>query len=230
MEQVRIRRQPYYTVIPVALFTASLLLLAWAIIHLNIPNSARSAWPWKLQLLDIQSATTAATITGGLIFARAQYATAVRPMISWMGNVVESDELSDKYIWLVRLVNGSTAPAVIHSLQYQVHLRVDTQAGEVETSPAWVSYGEAVAQIDNAGLKSGTDYFLPPSGQSFPLSVSSSYHLILGLFTQKSMRIIDDVLIKINATDQSGDTYQRIVYCMRGADRNPRGKSIPFDT
>jgi hypothetical protein len=99
----------------------------------------------------------------------------------------------------------------------------------VEKDLQWVSHGEAIEQIEGAGLVRGTDYELPESSQSFPLSVSSPYRLILALFTAKAMRTIEDVLIRVVAIDQAGDTYERIVYCMRGAIRNPKGISISFD-
>lgn len=106
----------------------------------------------------------------------------------------------------------------------------DMQRPESKISQEWLSYSEVIAEIENTGLQRGTDYSLPPSAQSFPLSVSSPYHLILGLFTRRSMQIIEDVAIKVNATDHARDTCERIVYCMRGVERNPTGKSVPFDT
>jgi hypothetical protein len=169
-----------------------------------------------------------ATIAGGLVFARAQYETAVRPMINWMGSVVEGEMLSDRLVWLVRAVNGSSYPAVFNLPEYCVQLRHNDIGQAVEEDLQWVSHGEAIGQIESAGLVRGMDYELPESG-SFPLSVSSPYHLILALFTIQAMRIIEDVLIRVNATDQAGDTYERIVSCMRGAIRNPKGISISFD-
>jgi hypothetical protein len=226
--QVRIRRSPLYFTVPIALSAFSLLLLLWAIVQMNIPGPWRSTWPWRVNLLDIQSATTAATIAGGLVFARAQYEAAVRPMISWMGSIVKGEELSDRLVWLVRAVNGSSYPAIFHSLQYCVQLRRNDRGQAVEKDVQWVSHGEAISQIESAGLVRGADYELPESGQSFPLSISSQYHLQLALFTVEAMRIIEDVLIRVNATDQAGDTHERIIYCMRGAIRNPKGISIPF--
>jgi hypothetical protein len=94
-----------------------------------------------------------------------------------------------------------------------------------------VSYGDAVAQINDTGLRPGADYYLPPSAQSFPLSASSPYRLIVGLFTRKAMRIIEDVIIKVHATDQAGEIPTKgLCTACGGAVRNPKGVSVPFNT
>jgi hypothetical protein len=45
---------------------------------------------------------------------------------------------------------------------------------------------------------------------------------MLAIFTPKAMAIIDDFLILVRAKDLAGDTHERIVYCMLGAERNPK--------
>jgi hypothetical protein len=82
---VRVHRNFLYFVVPIILFGFSAAFLGWSILRLNLPSALLSKWPWRVQLLDVESATTATTIAGGLIFARAQYATSVRPMIGWTG-------------------------------------------------------------------------------------------------------------------------------------------------
>jgi hypothetical protein len=232
--QVLVRRSPLYYTLPIALFVLTLLLLIWAVVQENIPAPQHSTWPWRLDFLDIQSATTAATITGGLVFARAQYEAAVSPMISWMGSIVEGDELSEKLVWLVRAINGSTFPAIFHSLEYSVRLKSTSDGQENDGHESaevteWTSHSVALEKISSAGLVRGVDYDLPESGHRFPLSVASPYHLVLCILTAKAMQEIEDILIKVNVTDQAGDTHQRIIYCLRGAIRNPKGVSIPFD-
>jgi len=177
-------------------------------------------------MLDLDSATTLATIAGGLVFARAQYAAAVRPMISWVGSIVKSEQLSDELVWLVRAVNGSSNPAVFSCSEYCVRLVRDSGDGSLE----WVSRTEVIRRLNDAGLSYTEDYDLPGPILSFPLSVNSPYHLTLGLFTKKAMEKIEDVLIKITAIDQAGDTHQRIAYCMRGAKRDPKGISTPLNS
>ncbi|WP_236568169.1 hypothetical protein [Streptomyces sp. MBT58] len=50
----------------------SLLLLAYSVWRENAPDTLTDSWPWKLQLLDVQSATTAAVGSLGASLARAQ--------------------------------------------------------------------------------------------------------------------------------------------------------------
>jgi hypothetical protein len=216
---LRVHRNFLFFVVPIALFTLSLLLLAWSILRLDLPASFLSRWPWKVQLLDVQSATTVATITGGLVFARAQYATSVRPMISWTGRVVKMGGFSSKLVRVVRVMNGSTYPAVFHTPRYRVFLR----GARVQRNGApWLSRAEAIDFLAAAGLIYRKDYDLKDFGPRFPMSNSSQGVGIIALFTVRSMSVIDDVLIEMSATDQAGDTHQRVIFCLLGADRNPR--------
>lgn len=185
----------------------------------------RSDWPWKLQLLDIQSATTATTIAAGLVFARAQFASAVRPMAGWTGRVVEVRGFSSKLVWLVRLVNEASAPANFHTPKYCVCLGSESAQKPQNQDHAWISRPEAIALLDSAGLNHGFDYELRYFGPSFTIS-NSREGSVMALFTRKAMKVISDVLIQVQITDQSGDTRQIIIHCMRGAVRDPKGPTI----
>jgi hypothetical protein len=222
---VRVHRNFLYFVVPIALFGLSSLLLAWSILRLNLPAMALSHWPWRVQLLDIQSATTVATITGGLIFARAQYATSVRPMIGWTGRVVKMGGFSSKLVRVVRLVNGSVYPAVFQSPRYHVILR-GSHAVQQRGENFWVSRAKAIELLSNEGLRYKTDYDLKDFGPRFPMSNSSQDVGVLALFSIKAMAVIDDLLILVRATDQAGDAHQRIIYCLLGADRRPREPTV----
>ena len=184
--QTRVHRNTLYFVVPIILFGISSLLLLWSIIRLNISSSARTEWPWKIQLLDIQSATTATTIAGGLVFARAQYATAVRPIIGWMGSIVEAKEFSSHLVWLVRVANGSTSAATFHFAEYCVIFNKKSSDHIDQADPIWVSYDEAITVLNANGLRYKKDYDMPFPGQgNVPLSVSSRYYLVVGVFTPK---------------------------------------------
>lgn len=219
-----IRRNFVFFFIPLILLALSALLLAWAILRVNLSPSMQSKWPWKLQLLDIQSATTATTIAAGLVFARAQFASAVRPMWGWTGRVVEARGFSSKLVWIVRVVNQTSAPANFHSPMYCVYLmpRDPRETGQGQT---WISRTEAIEVLNSAGLKYGVDYELRYFGPSFTLSDSRNGS-VLGVFARKAMQIVDDVVIQVQVADQSRDTRQISIHCMRGAARNPKGPTI----
>lgn len=218
--QRRVHRNSLLYITPIALFGACSLLLLWAVIRQNLPSSTVSNWPWKIQLLDIDSATTAVTITGGLILARAQYASAARPMIGWSGNIVAASGYSDKLIWLVRVTNGCATPAYFRADGYRLYLKVQGGSGASIEEPHWVTRDEAIALLEAAGLQFKFDYDLNYFGPAFPLSLSSG-DSTLALFTPKAMQTIDDLLIRVRARDLAGDTHERIIYCMRGAEREP---------
>ncbi|MFJ7060824.1 hypothetical protein ACIQVA_24410 [Streptomyces microflavus] len=60
----------------------SLLLLAHSVWRENAPDTLTDSWPWKLQLLDVQSATTAAVGSLGASLARARGRSAPRSATS----------------------------------------------------------------------------------------------------------------------------------------------------
>lgn len=223
----RLHRNTIFFALPLALFGISALLLIWSVLRLNIPTTFRTEWPWRLQLLDVQSATTVAAITGGLIFARAQYATSVRPMIGWTGRVVEAKELPGELIWLVRIFNSATAPVVVNSLSYHVILKASPSRvvlGGYE--PPWLSRTEAIETINMAGLRLEDDYDLRYIGSGYPLSASNQDSGWIARFNQESFQAIKDVIIRVVVVDQAGDTYQRMIYCMRGVDNGFKRSTI----
>jgi hypothetical protein len=191
---------------PLALFGLTLFLLGWAVVRLNLPAATRASWPWKLQLLDVQSATTAATIAGGLIFARAQYAAAVRPAISWSGGW-------DKGNWIVRLSNGSPIPSYFLYLQY----RIESEGGSFgSTEGPWVPHDTAEDQLRALGLQDGEDFTIRLFGPLVPMSGTIDNSLRIASFSEQAISRLKDVQIRVRAQDQAGDIHQRIVYCFRG--------------
>jgi len=207
-EQKRIHRNWLYYFLPITLFFLTLLLLMWAIVRQNLSVSTRSSWPWKLQLLDIQSATTAATITGGLILARAQYAVSVRPAISWSGRW--EGKTGDR--WIIRLSNGSPATSYFKYLQY----RVMPESKSFGANEGWVPRDEAEQQLEDLGLHQGRDFTLNLFGPKVPMSGTIDDSSQIAWFSEKAVAALENVEIKVRAEDQAGDVHQRIVYCWRG--------------
>jgi hypothetical protein len=219
--QRRVRRNRLLFIAPVALFITCSALLVWGIARQNLPGSTIAHWPWKLQLLDIQSATTAVTITGGLILARAQYAATVRPMATWSGAVVKTSGYSSRLIWLVRLKNGCATPSYFRADGYRILFKSQASSDPEGKERDWITRDEAIHLLTTAGLKYRSDYDLNYFGPAVPLSLSNESSM-LAIFTPKAMVMIDDFLILVRAKDLAGDTHERIVYCMLGAERNPK--------
>ncbi|MFK0117236.1 hypothetical protein [Streptomyces sp. NPDC090994] len=191
----------------------------------NLPSSVRSSWPWKLQLLDTQSATTATTIAASLVFARAQYASVVRPMLGWTGNVVEVAGRSSELAWVVRLVNGTSTAAQVKIADYRVTLNPTAHTSPPVRNPP-MSRDEAISFLESAGLRQHTDFELNYIGPAFPLTNATVNAGVVGVFTPKAMAVIEDVLVTVDARDQAGDTHQRVIYCMRGAVRQPDSPTL----
>ncbi len=219
--QKRTKRNKWFFVTPMLFFTLAFIFLTWAVIRLNLPPSVLSRWPWKVQILDVQSATTALTITGGLILARAQYANTVKPMIGWLGAVEQTTAYSNRHIWPVDLINGCSTPAYFRADGYFLLLKARQVTDFEESNVNWVTRDDIIAFLETMDVRHGLDYELNYLGPSLPLSLSSPIFR-LALFTPKAMHAIDDLLILVRAKDLVGDVHERIIYCMRGADRNPK--------
>jgi hypothetical protein len=211
--------------LPLLLLAVSSALLLWAVLTANLSDSIRASWPWKLELLDTQSATTATTIAAGLVFARAQYASVVRPLLGWTGGVVKVDEFSSEYAWMVRLVNGASTPSLVNVPEYRLSLKSGPGVDKPEEGP-WVSREKAISALVSAGLLQGRDFELRYIGPAFPLSSSTQEAGVVGIFSRRAMEVVDDVLVRVEAADQAGDTHQRIIHCMRGAVRKPTASTV----
>ncbi len=219
LHQYRIRRNYLLFILPIVLFMLCLLLLVWAVIRQNLPSSLISRWPWKIQLLDIQSATTAATITGGLILARAQYASTVRPMISWAGNHVDVAGYAEKAVWLVTVANGCATPAYYRAESYQVLLKTHGDPEPADDAPPWITRDDAINLLRSKGLRLKVDYDLNYLGPAYPLSAASP-DCNLAIFTARAIETVSDILVRVRAQDLAGDVHERVIYCMRGSERD----------
>ncbi|WP_416986535.1 hypothetical protein [Streptomyces sp. T028] len=199
-------------------------LLAWELTRINLPDATAAAWPWRLELLDVQSASTATTVAVGLILARAQYATAVRPMLGWRGRVIETDGMSDRLVWWVRLTNGSPHGATVEYPKYRVILRSEA-AGNPPSEDDWLTREAAVLKLVAAGLVDGQDFEIRLLGPAHSLSNSGDDSRTVALFAPRAMAVVEDVHVRVRAVDQAGDTHQRVVHCMRSARREPTSPS-----
>lgn len=62
-----IRRSALFSRLLFALWCLALLLLIYTLIRQNPPSGATRGWPWKLRLLDLQSAVAVVLATGGMV-------------------------------------------------------------------------------------------------------------------------------------------------------------------
>ncbi len=81
--QRTVRRRRAFFALPVAAVSVAATLLLWETVRLNVPAGAATGRPWRLRILDLESAATIVTFLGLFLITRAQYAQTVRPAIGW---------------------------------------------------------------------------------------------------------------------------------------------------
>src|SRR5687768_7230265 len=101
-----VRKSALLSRLVTALVGVSIVLLCYSIWRENAPDELTRSWPWKLKLLDIQSATTAAVGTLGASLARAQYARAVRPALGHAGRAMAGLAPEERLAWGCHIFNG----------------------------------------------------------------------------------------------------------------------------
>ncbi|MFD3649589.1 hypothetical protein ACFWVT_22850 [Streptomyces cyaneofuscatus] len=202
----------------------SLLLLAYNVWRENAPDSLTDSWPWKLQLLDIQSATTAAVGSLGASLARAQYARAVRPALGYFGQVKEGMAPDDRLAWVCSVLNAAQDVAVVEQLGYRVVLT--GEAGAADDEAGWVRRDVAVRLIEERGPADRADFALQFIGVGRPLPAQGM--MLIGWFTEAAMAEVRTVHVRLRVTDRVGDTHERVIDVLKGADRSPRRADPPL--
>nr|WP_236071248.1 hypothetical protein [Streptomyces polyasparticus] len=209
--QRRVRRSPLLFTAPLVLLCLLLVVLGWEIVRGNIAPDARRDWPWRLQLLDMEPLGSLLAVASGAVFARAQYARTVRPALGWRAEWTAGLLVEGETGWRVCLVNGGQGTAVIESVDYRV-VRAGADAGE------WTDFTGLLAQLSAEGLEFGTDYGLQMFGAGSPLSgVGEHGTARAGEFSKRFVTEVDALQLRLRVADTVGDTYERIVDCLKGA-------------
>ncbi|KQV17102.1 MULTISPECIES: hypothetical protein [unclassified Kitasatospora] len=197
----------------------ALALLVYSVIRDNLPDQLRGSWPWKLKFLDIQSATTAALAALGASLARAQYARTVRPALGHSGRAVDGMAPFGQRAWACSLTNAGQDVAVVSEISYLVTL-LPAVPGEPSRVPGtWGTALQAIEGIAAEGLEVRKDFMLTVITAGTPLPGQGMR--FLGWFTEKAMRVVDEVYIRVQVVDRVGDTHERIIACLKAADRSP---------
>ncbi|MDL5201847.1 hypothetical protein [Streptomyces sp. ALI-76-A] len=116
-------------------------------------------------------------------------------------------------------MNGTSTASRINITNYRVILKPAAQTSS-PVPDSWISREEAISYLESAGLTQH-DFELRYIGPAFPLSNAMANAGVMGVFTPRAMEVIEDILAMVEAKDQAGDTHQRVIYCMRGAIRQP---------
>ncbi|GGP93366.1 hypothetical protein GCM10010278_84230 [Streptomyces melanogenes] len=181
--------------------------MIWEIFRANLADS-KGQESWGLTILDRQSAASLLAVAMGLTFARAQYASAVRPLITWSGNPRKNDfDMTSRYIWYVEMANGGTHNAVVYDISYRLKY-LDGTASE------WVDTRDRAAQLlGRLGLGSGTDFDLNTIKRGAVLGSA----LYIGRFSLDATRKMDEFELRVRVSDAVGDHHERTLACFSGA-------------
>ncbi|MET9767702.1 hypothetical protein [Streptomyces sp. NPDC006415] len=212
--QRRVRRSPLLFTAPLVLLAALMLILLWEAVRANVSPGVRDDWPWRLQLLDMEALGSLLAVAAGAVLARAQYARTVRPYLGYRGSWRRGLLTEGEPAWRVGILNCGQHIAVVESWECHVVLR----GGPEEAAQPWVAVPDVVATLTAGGLTVGQDYQLIAFGTGFPLVGTGNYDTVpVGIFSQRCVEKVESLHIRVRVTDVVGDSYERVLDCMRGA-------------
>ncbi|WP_257140400.1 MULTISPECIES: hypothetical protein [Streptomyces] len=219
-----VRRNRVFSRLLTCMVYLSLLLLAYSVWRTNAPDTLTDSWPWKLELLDGQSATTAVVGSMGAALARGQYARAVRPALGYYGRATAGIAPDDRLVWACHVVNAAQDVAVVDGIAYRVVLTGDADPTDDETG--WVDRQQAKRAIEERGPVDRSDFSLHFISADKPLPAQGL--MLIGWFTEEAMAEVRDVHVRLRVTDRVGDTHERIIDVLKGADRSLRRVDPPL--
>ncbi|MFD8599316.1 hypothetical protein ACFV1L_30370 [Kitasatospora sp. NPDC059646] len=217
-QQRVVRRNRLFSSLIWALVAVSATVLVFAIVQKNLPGSA-GHWPWKLQLLDIPTATAATLGTVGAAIARAQYARSVQPVLSSGGLVAEGLAPNGARVWKCTVGNAGAAAVVVVEASYWVEL-VPSAA---PTPRRWLTHDEVVALLVSSGLSEHVDFSLTLVTPGAAYRAESTYQV--AWFTARAMAVLADLFFRIRVSDRAGDVHERTLPLMKNPVRDPGGPS-----
>nr|WTB32366.1 hypothetical protein OG781_25395 [Streptomyces sp. NBC_00830] len=211
-------RSGLFSQLLLVLLGLALLLLGYTLLRQNLPERLIHRWPWKLRILDVQSAVAAVLATGGAALARAQYARTVRPDPGYFGRVAADVAPRDQLAWVCHLFTGGQEGAATTGLSYRIADTAATHANGARDSSEWVDQQGAIASIEARGLLRHEDFLLNLIGHG---PIPGQQPMFLGWFTEKAMLEVEDVFVRVRVLDRVGDTHERVIRLLKGANRSP---------
>ncbi|RSS68316.1 hypothetical protein [Streptomyces sp. WAC06614] len=212
--QRRVRRSPLLHTAPIVLLAVLTAVLGWEIVRANMSAAARTQWPWRLQLLDMEPLGSLLAVAAGAVLARAQYARTVRPSLGWRADWTTGQLHGGAPEWRVGLLNGGSHTAVIEDYACRVVLR----GGPPGAGGAWTDVQGAAAALTAAGLTAGEDFQLVQMG-NFPLVPAGGGYdtATVGAFSRRFVDEVEALYLRVRVTDAVGDSHERIMDALKGA-------------
>ncbi|GAA1235533.1 hypothetical protein GCM10009665_27130 [Kitasatospora nipponensis] len=221
-QQRVVQRNRLFSSLIWALVAVSATLLVFAIVQKNLPGSA-GHWPWKLQLLDIPTATTATLGTVGAAIARAQYARSVQPVLSSGGLVAEGLAPNGALVWKCTIGNAGAAAVVVVEASYWVELTPSAGAAAPAPRRRWLTHDEVVALLVSLGLSEHDDFSVTLVTPGAAYGAESTHQV--AWFTESAMGVLADLFFRIRVSDRAGDVHERTLPLMKNPVRDLRRPS-----
>lgn len=213
--QRRVRRSPLLFTAPLVLLLLLTVVLVWESVRANVAPGARSDWPWRLQLLDMEALGSLLAVAAGAVLARAQYARTVRPYLGWRGGWVREHLKGGAQAWRMGLLNGGQHIAAVESYDFLV---VPAGADAPDAAARWTGLPGAAAELTALGLTVAEDFQLVDTSPGFPLVSTGSYETVLvGAFSKRFLERVDALYVRVRVVDVVGDSHERIGDCLKGA-------------
>jgi hypothetical protein len=198
------------------MLAAAVLLVVWEMLRQNLPDPMKEHWPWRLQLLDLGSGATVATVIAALVLTRMQYAQTVRPAIGFHQVLTKgkTEELSvgviDEATWKVEVYNGSSGILTVESLSYRVASTDVVDGAEIP----WLDHGGAGQVMRAAGLVEWEDFRLHKVGSGVPMFINDgSKDLILLTIKTSAMLRLAVLDMRFVVKDALGDLHEVLYPC-----------------
>jgi len=185
------------------------LVMGWEVIRVNLPGPWLKHWPWRLRLVGIAPSVTLTGVFAGLLFARSQYASSVRPFIGWRGSTGSTSEsLGSDCAWTVKLVNAGPGQAIVEEFTYS--LRGRRPAGcrdHILDGGTWRAARDLLRALDLTEHKDFALYWLDTGA---PIAGgSSNVPVELVAMSAVALQRLSKFSIRLVVRDMVGDTHER---------------------
>jgi hypothetical protein len=207
----RVVKRRFFTYLaPWILLVLILMNLTWDIFKINIAHNLRTAWPWRVNALDVATCATLAGILAGLLVTRSQLSRTMRPAVSWRTTDAQSGQIN-RAARTVHVYNAGGGRAVIDQVKYRISAR---NPNDSSSGSDWARWEDAIRQIELLGLKHRKDFYILHLGAGASVPGSDSVGIELAAFTKKAYSRLSRVDVLIQFDDIVGDTYEIVIACL----------------
>jgi len=191
-----------FKVLPGIVLAVLLAVLVWELIRSN--KGEHPTWPWTISLLGVGPAAQMALAVATLMLARAQYASSVRPNLTFSTQPITS-KLLKKGAWVLHLMNSGPGIAYLESIRFTV---TTTTGAHFLTN---VTSTELTAFLKEQGLAHGSDFYVELLGPGVPLPVvkQANEGIEVAAFTPEALRVIQRFDIEVVVSDTLGDEHAK---------------------